>query len=109
MLAGLLPLYTELLGLLCVLYILNSTLIRINPHTRRTRVTFVVFSLGAAALAAVESISLQLCLGAILLSCIVIHKNSLKQQYRETAGTAFSDAEQAKLQFGGEDAEQAQV
>ena len=108
-LAGLLPLYTELLGLLCVLYILNSTLIRINPHTRRTRVTFVVFSLGAAALAAVESISLQLCLGAILLSCIVIHKNSLKQQYRETAGTAFSDAEQAKLQFGGEDAEQAQV
>lgn len=108
-LIGLLPLGTELLGLLCILYIINSTLVRINPHTRRTRVTFIVFMLGAAALAAVQRISLQLCFGAALLSCVVIHKNSLKQQYLEMVGDVFPDVERAEMQFGGGDAEQAQV
>lgn len=82
-LIGLLPLNTELLALLCILYIVNSTLIRIRPHTRRTRITFACFLAAATGLMFFHRISLKLWLGILLLSGVVICKNSVKQQKLE--------------------------
>ena len=78
-LIGLLPLNIELLALLCFLYLLNSAL-KIRPHTRRTRVTFLVFLTGTVTLMLVRRLPVEFGLGAILISCIVVHKNSVKQQ-----------------------------
>lgn len=82
-LVGLLPVNTELLGMLCILYISNSTLVRINPHTRRTRITFLCFAAGATALHFLERLPVELWLGGLLLSGLVIHKNSIRQQRLE--------------------------
>ncbi len=78
-LIGLLPLNTELLALLCFLYILNSAL-KIRPHTRRTRITFLSFLAGATVLMLAKRLSVEFWLGVILLSGVVIRKNSVKQQ-----------------------------
>lgn len=83
-LIGLLPLHTELLVLLCVIYILNSTLIRIQPHIRRTRITFFCFMAGTTALMLFGRVPVGLWLGALLLSCVVVRKNSLKQEKLES-------------------------
>lgn len=80
---GLMPIHSELLVLLCALYLFFSLVLVIRPHIRRTRVTFFLFGCGAVALTAVEATSLQVCLGALLIAGIVVHKNSLKQQLRE--------------------------
>lgn len=82
-LIGLLPLNTELLALLCILYILNSTLIRIRPHTRRTRITFLCFMAGTTVLVLLGRVPVGFGLGVLLLSCVVIRKNSLKQENSE--------------------------
>lgn len=82
-LLGLLPVNTELLGMLCILYISNSTLVRIRPHTRRTRITFLCFAVGATALYFLRRLSGELWMGGLLLSGLVIHKNSIRQQRLE--------------------------
>lgn len=82
-LIGLLPVNSDLLALLCFLYILNSTLLRINPHTRRTRITFICFTVCATALMLLKRVPTEFWLGVLLLSWVVIHKNSLKQEGKE--------------------------
>lgn len=82
-LIGLLPLNTVLLSLLVVLYIVNSTLIRIRPHTRRTRITFLCFMAGATAMMLLGRVPVELWLGGLLLACVVIRKNSVKQERLE--------------------------
>lgn len=81
-LIGLLPVNTELLVLLCFLYLLNSAL-KIQPHTKRTRITFLAFLAGATVLLLLKRIATEFWLGAILISFVVIHKNSVKQQNYE--------------------------
>lgn len=79
-LIGLLPLHTELLLLLCVLYIFFSTVVVIRPHARRTRVTFCLFALGSMVLACVGVVPGRVCLGALLIACIVVSRNRVGQQ-----------------------------
>ena len=87
-LIGLAPVKPQLLLLLAVLYIVGSALL-IRPHTRRTRVTYVCFGIGAAVFLVMKKISLQIFLGALLISCIVIHKNSIRQEIREETSEAL--------------------
>lgn len=74
-LIGLSPVHYQLLLMLCVIYITCSVIIVINPHPKRTRVTYAVFSLGAVALMMFHIISFQICCGAVFIAGIVIHKN----------------------------------
>ncbi len=88
-LIGLAPVRPELLLLLIVLYITGSA-IRIRPHTRRTRITYICFALGAAILLTVQRIPLQVFLGALLISAVVIHKNSVRQEILEETDRSSS-------------------
>ena len=81
-LIGLAPVCPDLLVLLIVLYLSGSAL-RIRPHTRRTRITYICFVVGAAILLTIQRIPLQIFLGALLISAIVIHKNSFRQELLE--------------------------
>ena len=81
-LIGLAPVKPQLLLLLAALYIAGSALL-IRPHTRRTRVTYFCFDIGAAVLLAMKKIPLQAFLGALLISFVVIHKNSVRQELLE--------------------------
>ncbi len=81
---GLCPLWPHLLAMLCALYLLGSLVFVIRPHTKRTRVTFFCFGLGAVAFVALEWIPPTLCYGALLIAGIVIHKNSVRQQALES-------------------------
>ena len=81
-LIGLAPVKPQLLLLLAALYIAGSALL-IRPHTRRTRVTYFCFDTGAAVLLAMKKIPLQAFLGALLISFVVIHKNSVRQELLE--------------------------
>ena len=74
-LIGLSPVHYQLLLMLCAIYITCSVIIVINPHPKRTRVTYAVFSLGAVALMMFHIISFQICCGAVFIAGIVIHKN----------------------------------
>lgn len=82
-LIGLLPIHSELLILLCVLYLTASLIIVIKPHTRRTRVTFTLFGVGTVILMLAKKIPFQVGAGALLIAGIVIHKNSTRQEARE--------------------------
>lgn len=92
-LIGLLPLNTVLLALLVVLYIVNSTLIRIQPHTRRTRITFLCFMAGATVLMFLGRVPVGFWLGGLLLACVVIRKNSVKQERLEEKAEITEKAE----------------
>lgn len=81
-LIGLTPVQPELLLLLIVLY-LSGTALLIRPHTKRTRITYICFAVGAAILLTVQRIPLNVFLGVILISAIVIHKNSIRQELLE--------------------------
>ena len=81
-LIGLAPMQPELLLLLIVLYLSGSALL-IRPHTRRTRITYICFAVGATILLTMQRIPLQVFLGALLISAIVIHKNSVRQELLE--------------------------
>ncbi len=80
---GLVPLQTRLLVLLCILYLVNSLVFVIKPHTRRTRITFLLFGLGSLVLLSLGKVAGEVCGGALLIAGVVIHKNSLRQQRRE--------------------------
>ena len=80
---GLTPIHKELLFLLCALYLFCSLIVVINPHTRRTRITFFCFAVGAVILLFLRQIPLQICGGAVLIAGIVMHKNSLRQELAE--------------------------
>lgn len=80
---GLSPMHLELLILLCALYLIFSLVIVLNPHTRRTRVTFLVFGIGAVLLLLWKKIPIQLCGGALLIAGIVMCKNSMKKEAAE--------------------------
>lgn len=81
-LIGLAPVQPQLLALLVVLYLLGSALL-IRPHTKRTRVTYICFAIGAAVLFGMQRIPLPVFFGALLISGIVIHKNSIRQEALE--------------------------
>ena len=81
-LIGLAPVQPELLMLLIILYLSGSALL-IRPHTRRTRITYIFFAVGAAVLLMIQRIPRQVFWGALLISAIVIHKNSIRQEFLE--------------------------
>lgn len=74
-LLGLLPLQTDLLILLCALYLFFSLIFIIRPHTKRTRVTFGLFGCGAVGLLCLERLSFGMCMGALLITGVVLHRN----------------------------------
>ena len=82
MLIGLAPVQPELLLLLVVLYTVGSALL-IRPHTRRTRVTYFCFGIGATVFLVLKKISLQVFMGVLLIAGIVIHKNNVRQEVLE--------------------------
>lgn len=83
-LIGLAPVQPELLLLLIILYLSGSALL-IRPHTKRTRITYICFAVGAAVLLMIQRIPRQVFGGALLISAIVIHKNSIRQEILEEA------------------------
>lgn len=83
-LIGLAPVQPELLLLLIILYLSGSALL-IRPHTKRTRITYICFAVGAAVLMMIQRIPRQVFGGALLISAIVIHKNSIRQEILEEA------------------------
>ncbi len=83
-LLGLLPV-SFLVFLLAALYIFFSTIWIIRPHERRTVVTFGLFSLLSAA-AAFYTGRWSFCLGAALLSAVVIARNYRDAKTRDVSG-----------------------
>ena len=82
-LIGLMPIHTEPIFALCVIYLFFSLVVRIRPHTRRTRITYMLLALSSLYMVYAHWIPRQVCGGILLISCIVVHKNSLRQQILE--------------------------
>lgn len=70
------------LVLLACLYIIGS-LIKINPHTKRTRITYICFMLANFLLYARKLEDISILLGMCFISLVIIHKNSIQVQNRE--------------------------
>lgn len=87
-LIGLMPIHTEPIFALCVIYLFFSLVVRIRPHTRRTRITYILLALSSLYMEHVRWIPWQVCGGMLLLCCIVVHKNNLHQQALEERQTA---------------------
>lgn len=81
-LIGLAPFNYYPLLVLIILYITNS-LFRINPHTRRTRITYICFVLISFGLYKKELLPLTILIGIILMCFVIIHKNSISIQREE--------------------------
>lgn len=96
-LIGLMPIHTEPLYALCVIYLFFSLVVRIRPHTRRTRITFLLLALSSLYMVYAHWITRQICGGMLLLSGIVAHKNSLRQQALEEQQLAGCEEELAAL------------
>lgn len=82
-LIGLMPIHTEPIFALCIIYLFFSLVVRIRPHTRRTRITYILLALSSLYMVYAQWIPRQVCGGILLISCIVVHKNSLRQQILE--------------------------
>lgn len=82
-LIGLMPIHTEPIFALCIIYLFFSLVVRIRPHTRRTRITYILLALSSLYMVYAHWIPRQVCGGMLLISCIVVHKNSLRQQILE--------------------------
>lgn len=82
-LIGLMPIHTEPIFALCIIYLFFSLVVRIRPHTRRTRITYILLALSSLYMVYAHWIPRQVCVGMLLISCIVVHKNSLRQQILE--------------------------
>lgn len=82
-LIGLMPIHTEPIFALCSIYLFFSLVVRIHPHTRRTRITYTLLALSSLYMLYAHWIPWQICGGVLLLSCVVVHKNSLRQQAME--------------------------
>ncbi len=82
-LIGLMPIHTEPIFALCSIYLFFSLVVRIRPHTRRTRITYVLLALSSLYMLYAHWIPWQICGGMLLLSCVVVHKNSLRRQAME--------------------------
>lgn len=82
-LIGLMPIHTEPIFALCSIYLFFSLVVRIRPHTRRTRVTYSLLALSSLYMLYARWIPWQICGGILMLSCVVVHKNSLRQQVLE--------------------------
>lgn len=96
-LIGLMPIHTEPLYALCTIYLFFSLVIRIRPHTRRTRITFLLLALSSLYMVYAHWIPRQICGGMLLVSGIVVHKNSLRQQALEEQCPAGPEEELAAL------------
>ena len=70
--------YWPLVMLIC-LYITGS-LIKINPHTKRTRVTYICFALTNLLLYLRNLENISVLLGMCFISMVIIHKNSIHVQ-----------------------------
>ena len=86
-LIGLMPIHTEPIFALCIIYLFFSLVVRIRPHTRRTRITYILLALSSLYMVYAHWVPWQVCGGMLLISCIVVHKNSLRQQILEEQRT----------------------
>lgn len=82
-LIGLMPIHTEPVFALCSIYLFFSLVVRIRPHTRRTRITYILLAASALYMLYACWIPWQICGGMLMVSGIVVHKNSLRQQILE--------------------------
>ena len=67
---------------LIILYVVSS-LFRINPHTRRTRITYICFVFISFGLYKKELLTLTILIGLVLMAFVIIHKNSISIQREE--------------------------
>lgn len=98
-LIGLMPQMCAPVLLLAAIYIFCSVIYVVNPHTKRTRVTYAVFDIGMLVLTLMKIIPMQACLGGVLISLIVIHKNSVKQENKELEEAREQAKEQASFEI----------
>ncbi len=82
-LIGLMPMHTEPVFALCSIYLFFSLVVRLKPHTRRTRITFIMLALSSLYMVYAHWIPGQICGGMLSVSGIVVYKNSLRQQALE--------------------------
>lgn len=82
-LIGLMPIHTEPIFALCTIYLFFSLVVRIQPHTRRTRITYVLLGISSLYMLYARWVPWQICGGILMISCVVVHKNSLRQQALE--------------------------
>ena len=82
-LIGLMPIHTEPIFALCTIYLFFSLVVRIRPHTRRTRITYILLGMSSLYMLHAKWIPWQICGGMLMLSSVVVHKNSLRQQALE--------------------------
>lgn len=91
-LIGLMPIHTEPIFALCSIYLFFSLVVRIRPHTRRTRITYILLALSSLYMLYAHWIPWQICGGILLLSCVVVHKNSLRRQTMEEQAARRAEA-----------------
>lgn len=60
-----------------------SLVVRIRPHTCRTQITYVLLGMSSLYMLHAKWIPWQICGGLLMISCVVVHKNSLRQQALE--------------------------
>ena len=73
---GMLPV-TRCVLILAAIYIVTSTLIRVEPHRKRSIVTYALFAVGSAHLLIRRGLA-SVAVGVIILSLTVIYKHSLR-------------------------------
>lgn len=67
---------------LIILYI-SGSLLKINPHTKRTRITYIMFIFVSLVLYRMNYLSLSILIGIVGLCFVIIHKNSISIQRQE--------------------------
>lgn len=93
---GLLPLHTEPLFILCILYLFFSLVVVIRPHTRRTRITFLLFAASILVLGGIEEFPMEIVMGVLMVTGIVVYKNRISVQRLEelrNANTVLREGE----------------
>lgn len=90
-LIGLMPIHTEPIFALCSIYLFFSLVVRIRPHTRRTRITYILLAASALYMLYAHWIPWQICGGMLMVSGIVVHKNSLRRQILEEQASGAAE------------------
>ena len=88
---GLMPIHTEPIFALCSIYLFFSLVVRIRPHTRRTRITYILLAASALYMLYARWIPWQICGGMLMVSGIVVYKNSLRRQILEEQASGAAE------------------
>lgn len=68
---------------MCVIYLFFSLVVVVHPNEKRTVVTFSLFAVLMGIFGIVRRLLPQLCIGCVLISCIVVYKNRQREYVGE--------------------------